>query len=241
MVEVTRAFCAPLPWFSTSVRIWTVASPGRTSRTRERAPLLHVNRVGLHQPDVPVNAGALVEPAVALGGVHAHQQHVPAAGGGEIGHVEAERVVAADVPADVEAVEDDRGLAVGGVEFDGDALARVGGREFEDAAIPADAGGRVGAAQRIEALAGKRRDRFGRAIRWPSREADRRPSSRCRRTAACLPGRNSPVLEKLPRKLKSCAASVAWPKWKRQPKSSSRRSRPPPGADAARGAAGAAV
>jgi hypothetical protein len=30
IVEVTRALCAPLPWFSTSVRIWTVAAPACT-------------------------------------------------------------------------------------------------------------------------------------------------------------------------------------------------------------------
>ena len=76
---------------------------------------------------------------------------------GEIGDVEAERIVAADVTADVEAVEDDRGFAIGGVEFDGDALTGVGGRQFKDAAIPADAGGGIGPAQRIKALALQRR------------------------------------------------------------------------------------
>ena len=118
MVEVTRALCAPLPWFSTSVRIRTRGLAGPHLGARERAPLLHVHRVGLHQPDVPVNARALVEPAVALGGVHADQQHVSAAGRGEIGDVEAERIVAADVPADVEAVEDHHGLAIDAVELD---------------------------------------------------------------------------------------------------------------------------
>src|ERR1039458_4923486 len=41
-------------------------------------------------------------------------------------------------------------------------------------------------------------------------------------------GPKFPDLEKLPLKLKSCARSVACPKWKRQPESSSRRSRPAP-------------
>src|ERR1019366_2316689 len=99
---------------------------------RERAPLLDVHRIGLHQPDVPIDAGALVEPTVALGGVGADQQHVPSAGGGEIGYVEAERIITADVPADVEAVEDDRGFAIRAVELDGDALTGVAGRELED-------------------------------------------------------------------------------------------------------------
>ena len=31
IVDATRTPCVPLPWFSTSVRIDTVASPGRTS------------------------------------------------------------------------------------------------------------------------------------------------------------------------------------------------------------------
>ena len=110
-----------------------------------------MDRGGLHQPDVPVNARALVEPAVALGGVHADQQHISAAGIGEVGHVEAEWIVAAAVPADVEAVEDHHGLAVGAVEFEGDALAGVGRWDLEDAAIPADAGRRdsCGRADRI--------------------------------------------------------------------------------------------
>src|ERR1039458_3711324 len=151
MVEVTRVLCAALPWFSTFVRISTVASPGRTC-ARECSPLLHVHRVGFHQPDVPVNAGALVEPTIALGGVHADQQHVARARSGEISYVEAEGVVAAEVPADVEAVEDDGGLAIGGVEIQRDAFTRVGGREVEGASIPADAGGGVSPPQWIEPL-----------------------------------------------------------------------------------------
>ncbi len=125
-------------------------------RAHERAPLLHVHGSGLHQPDVPVNAGALIEPTVAFGRIDADQQHIAAAGSRKIGYVEAERIIAADVPANVEAVEDDGGLAIRAIEFDGDALASVRSREFEDAAIPADAGGRVRAPQRIEPLAGER-------------------------------------------------------------------------------------
>ena len=79
IVEVTRALCAPLPWFSTSVRIKTVLHPAAPRRD-EGSPLLHVNRVRLHQPDVPINSRALVEPAIARGGIHAHQQDILAAG-----------------------------------------------------------------------------------------------------------------------------------------------------------------
>jgi len=63
---------------------------------------------------VPVDARALVEPAIALGGVHTDHEHVAPAGLGEIRNVGAERVVSADVAADVEAVEDDAGFAVRG-------------------------------------------------------------------------------------------------------------------------------
>ena len=153
-------------------------------RRDERAPLLHVDRIRLHQPHVAVDSRALVEPAVARRGVHAHQQHIAAAGIGKIGDVEAEGIVAAAVAADVEAVEDHHGFAVGAVELDRDALARVRRGKLEDAAVPADAGRRIVAAERIEAFARQRGIVLERAARWPSRGADRPASSRCRRRPA---------------------------------------------------------
>ena len=116
-----------------------------------------MDRSGLDQPDVPIDAGAFIEPAVAQGRIHPHQQHVRAAREREIGQVEAERIVAATVPANVVAVEDDHGFPVDAVEFDRDSPARVRRGNIEDPAVPAHAGFRVVASQRIGAFAGQRR------------------------------------------------------------------------------------
>ncbi len=129
---------------------------GPDFRSNEGSPLLHVDGIGFDEPDVAVDAGALVEPAVARRGIHANQQNIAAAGIGEIGDVETERIVAAAVAADVEAVEDHHRLAVGAVELEGDALACVVCRKLENAAIPADARRGIVAAQRIEAFAEQR-------------------------------------------------------------------------------------
>src|SRR5208337_1473758 len=59
------------------------------------------------------------------------------------------------VLADVEAVEDHRGLAVGAVELERNPLALVRVGHFEDPPVPADARGRVIAAEWVEALAEK--------------------------------------------------------------------------------------
>ncbi len=55
--------------------------------------------------------------------------------------------------ADVEAVEDDEGVAVCAVELEGDVLACVLGGEIEDAAVPAHAGLGIFAAEGMKALA----------------------------------------------------------------------------------------
>ena len=55
--------------------------------------------------------------------------------------------------ADVEPIEDDRGLSVRAIEFDRDAFALVFGGQLKDATVPADAGFGVLAAKRIKALA----------------------------------------------------------------------------------------
>ncbi len=104
-----------------------------------------------------VETRAFVEPAVALRSVHANKQHVARAGRDEIGDVKAKRIVAADVAADIKAVQNDAGFTIRGVELDGDAPAGVGSRQLENAAVPANAGGGIRAAQRIKTLAGERR------------------------------------------------------------------------------------
>src|SRR4029077_20691479 len=85
---------------------------GVNLRLNERAPLLHVQRVGLHQPDMAVNPRALIKPAIALGGIDSPQQDVALAEKGEIRHVKGEGILAATVPPDVETVEQSHGLAI---------------------------------------------------------------------------------------------------------------------------------
>jgi hypothetical protein len=56
----------------------------------ECAPLPDVNGIGLDQPDVTVDSGTFVKPAIAGSGIDAHQQHVSAAGRGKVGEIETE-------------------------------------------------------------------------------------------------------------------------------------------------------
>ena len=119
----------------------------------ERAPVRHVKRRGLLEPDVAIDPGAFVEPAFVLGCVHAHDERILAAVGQQIRHVEPERHVAAQVAAHEVAVEDHDAIAEDAVELDRDAAARVGPGDEERPAVPADA--RVGerAAERLRAVA----------------------------------------------------------------------------------------
>ena len=94
-----------------------------------------------------VEAGALVEPAVAEGGIDAQDDAVLRSDGKVIGEVEAEGRIAVVVAADEAAVDEDKDAAEGAVEFDGNAAILVGGRDVELAAIPAHAGLRVAASK----------------------------------------------------------------------------------------------
>src|SRR5205814_8337460 len=122
------------------------------ARAGEGTPLPDMDRRGFHQPDVPVKASAFVKPPIAERGVDPDQQHVWAAGIDKVGKVEAERIVAATVPSHIETIQNDHGFAIGAVELDRDAPAGVRSREIEDAAIPADAGVRISAADGVESF-----------------------------------------------------------------------------------------
>src|ERR1700730_10046498 len=95
---------------------------------------------GLDQPDMPVDSGTLVKPAVAQGCIHADQQHIRTAGEREIRQIEAEGIVAATMVSDVVAVKHSTRSPVGTVEFDRDPTACGGSGQVKDAAIPAHAG-----------------------------------------------------------------------------------------------------
>src|SRR6516162_2096419 len=98
---------------------------GLDFRWHEGSPLLYVDGVCLHQPDMAVNPSALVEPAITRSGIDAHEKNVPAAGIGKISHIVAECIVSAAMHTDIEAVEDHHCFAVGAIEFDRDSLAGV--------------------------------------------------------------------------------------------------------------------
>ena len=123
----------------------------------EGPPFLHVNRVCLREPDMPVDPRPFIKPAVARRGIHAHQQNVLSARSGKVAHVKTERIVPTAVTSNVKAVEDHHCLPVRTVELDGDSLAGVRGRKLEDAAIPTHTRRRIGPSQRVESFTRKRR------------------------------------------------------------------------------------
>ncbi len=111
-----------------------------------------MQRLGARQPYVPVEAGALVEPALAQRRVHPHRQRVAPPHRRQVGQVEAERGVAAEVLPHILAVEKHHGVAEHAVELHPHALAGRLGRQGEDVAVPAHAGGGVVAPQRLAAV-----------------------------------------------------------------------------------------
>ena len=62
------------------------------------------HRACLDQPDMPVNAGAFIKPALKFRGIHADRQRVAASAMGQIGDVVSKTAVAAFVMADEIAV-----------------------------------------------------------------------------------------------------------------------------------------
>ncbi len=119
------------------------------------AVLRNMNGVGAREPDVAIDAGALVEPAFTERGIYADQQGVGlAVGVDEIGEIDRKRRITAVVLLDDIAIEDDRRLAEDTVEFQSRALAIDG--DIKDLAIPADAGFGKIAAERLEAVVGGR-------------------------------------------------------------------------------------
>ena len=90
-----------------------------------------MHRVGLGEPDVPINARALIEPAVAQARVHAQHDAVLAAIGEKVGDVELERSVAVVIAADEAAIHEDDDASEGAVELHREAAALVAGGNFE--------------------------------------------------------------------------------------------------------------
>ena len=106
-----------------------------------------VQRMGRRQPDVAINPRALVKPPFGERCVQAHGQYVLLTVVREIRQVKPERGVAAEVFAQVVAVEDHHGAAKGAVKLNRDARARVRRRNVEHAPVPPDARLRISPAQ----------------------------------------------------------------------------------------------
>ncbi len=111
-----------------------------------------VQRVGLGQPHMAVDAGAFIKPAIAEAGVHADDQIVLAAIIQKVGQVEAEGRVAIVVATHERAVQEHQRVAEGSVELDRHAPSGVFLGNIEDAPVPAHAGLGIAAAQRLVAV-----------------------------------------------------------------------------------------
>ena len=110
-------------------------------RGHERSPGRDVNRVGDVQPNVPVDASALVPPTLEVARVHVDCQHVSASAVGVGRDVIAKARVAAGVTAQVVAVKPDLAVPVNAVEVHPERLAPVRQRQRERQAVPGGGGG----------------------------------------------------------------------------------------------------
>jgi len=125
------------------------AGDGRAHHT---LPLTQMKLVHLIEPDMPIDTGAFVKPAVAEAGVDAHHNVVLFAAVQITGEIKAKWRIAVVVAADEEAVDEDQHVAKGAVELNPDAAALVTGWHVEFATIPTDATFRIAATQRLVAV-----------------------------------------------------------------------------------------
>ena len=126
-------------------------------------------RRGFLQPDMAVNARALVKPALESRGVHADGQHVLAAVIGNVRDVVTEGIVAANLTANQAAVEINQAVAIDAAEFEPEPPAKIRLWQRERAAIPGDAVLWKAGAARLEALV---------AVRVPVERQRHRPVMR---------------------------------------------------------------
>src|SRR5207253_1792625 len=105
-------------------------------RVYESTPVRHVNRIGLHEPDVAVDSAALIPPSLEMAGVGPDDEQVARARLDERRDVVAEARVAAGVVADVLAVQPYVAVAVDAVEIQEDPPATIRCRQREGFAVP---------------------------------------------------------------------------------------------------------
>lgn len=118
----------------------------------EHAVLRQMQRVGLVQPQMAVDAGAFVEPAFAQRGIHAHGDEVGLAVVEHFAEIDLEAAIAAGVAPDDVAVAEHDAVAEHTVEHQADAPAQIACGNLQRAPIPAHAGFRKAGAQRLVAV-----------------------------------------------------------------------------------------
>src|SRR5579864_5428155 len=126
--------------------------------------LRDVEGIGLYEPDVPINSRAFGEPAFVLGSVYANDENVVFVVVQEIGDVETEWRVAAQIAAKINSVEHHDRITKDSVEFERKPTVGVARGNFEYAAIAADTGfGKVAANWLVSVV-----PEFGRVDEWKS-------------------------------------------------------------------------
>ena len=134
---------------------------GRAGRDIVLEPAVNEHAVGrdhqrprLHQPDMPVDSRALIEPALGLRGVHPDGDEIFSAAVGDVGDVVAEAAVAAFVMTDEPAVDEHGAVAERAVELQPEPPAGICRRQFKRLPVPADAVLRESFPQRFRAMRG---------------------------------------------------------------------------------------
>src|ERR1700691_1096670 len=111
-----------------------------------------MQRIGLGQPHMAIDARALVKPSVAKAGVDARDNIVLRAIGQKVRQIETERRIAVVVATDEAAIDKDNHIAKRAVELNRNPLARVARRNLELAPVPTDAGLRITPSKRLESV-----------------------------------------------------------------------------------------
>ena len=111
-----------------------------------------MDRICLGQPDMAVNAGAFVKPAVTKTGIHAKGDVILCAVSDEVCQIEPKGRIAVVVSPKKASVNEYQSVSDDAIKLHPDAAPRIAGEEFERAAIPANASLRVAAAERLIAM-----------------------------------------------------------------------------------------
>src|ERR1035437_3541008 len=106
--------------------------------------------VGLREPHVTINAGALVEPSVPKARIHAQNDVILGPVGEEVREVKVEGCIPVVIAANKAPVHKHQHAAESAIEFDRDAPAEVAGWTLKLAPVPAHTGVWIPPAERLE-------------------------------------------------------------------------------------------